>query len=226
MPSQNVIQRPELLLKLRRALGLRQAHVTPTLNEGVQAVVVLADIDREERTPRDAVIGLSALTQTGGQRYIAYQLRVDQTADRIARVGPITFQRTLGAGINVSFEMGVVRNSVWEAAFPGAIDSGTAIYSDTSLSSGLVQERPFGAPPAARLRGILGAVVITLAGEPAVGRYRIGTISLPTEVLVDPRTFVIAPGFSLIVTGREPFEVAGNDGLMILWQWDELQVSR
>lgn len=40
----NVIQAPELLLRLQRRLGLRQAHTTPTLNEGVQAVIVMDDI--------------------------------------------------------------------------------------------------------------------------------------------------------------------------------------
>jgi hypothetical protein len=40
----NVIQAPELLRRLTLRLGLKQAHVTPTLNEGVQAVVLLDDL--------------------------------------------------------------------------------------------------------------------------------------------------------------------------------------
>lgn len=43
-PEVNIIQRPELLRRLQRFLGLRQAHIAPALNEGVQPVVVLGTI--------------------------------------------------------------------------------------------------------------------------------------------------------------------------------------
>lgn len=49
MPEFNIIQRPELLLELSKRLGLKQAHVTPTLNEGVQAVVVVEDLTIERK---------------------------------------------------------------------------------------------------------------------------------------------------------------------------------
>jgi len=40
-PEHNIIQRPELIRSLQQRLGLRQAHITPALQEGVQAVVIL-----------------------------------------------------------------------------------------------------------------------------------------------------------------------------------------
>lgn len=43
----NIIQRPELVRQLQRFLGLRQAHVAPALNEGVQPVVVLGDLSQK-----------------------------------------------------------------------------------------------------------------------------------------------------------------------------------
>lgn len=46
----NVIQAPEIIRRLRNRLGLVQAHITPTLNEGVQAVVLLDDMSREPAT--------------------------------------------------------------------------------------------------------------------------------------------------------------------------------
>lgn len=39
----NLIQNPSLGSNLARFLGLKQAHVVPTLNEGVQAVVLVGD---------------------------------------------------------------------------------------------------------------------------------------------------------------------------------------
>jgi len=63
MPEVNVIQRPELMLKLAQRLGLRQAHISPTLNEGVQPVVILDDFSSElvdvERLPQPSMIGAS-----------------------------------------------------------------------------------------------------------------------------------------------------------------------
>jgi hypothetical protein len=43
----NLIQAPELIAKLARAFGMRQAHIAPTLDEGVKAVVVLEDLSRQ-----------------------------------------------------------------------------------------------------------------------------------------------------------------------------------
>lgn len=40
-PEHNLIQRPELIRALANRLGLKQPHVLPAMNEGVQAVVVL-----------------------------------------------------------------------------------------------------------------------------------------------------------------------------------------
>lgn len=49
----NIIQRPDLILRLQSMLGLRQAHVVPSLSETVQPVVIFGDV-------RD----------TGGQRQV------------------------------------------------------------------------------------------------------------------------------------------------------------
>ena len=43
MAEHNLIQNPELLSRVAKLLGMRQAHVVPTLNEGVQAVVIVDD---------------------------------------------------------------------------------------------------------------------------------------------------------------------------------------
>lgn len=43
-PEHNQVQQPELLKRLASALGLRQMHIAPALNEGIQAVVIVEDI--------------------------------------------------------------------------------------------------------------------------------------------------------------------------------------
>lgn len=43
-PEHNIIQVPSILRRLRDRLGLRQMHVAPVLNEGLQAVLVVDDL--------------------------------------------------------------------------------------------------------------------------------------------------------------------------------------
>lgn len=44
MSEFNLIQRPDLVLRIQQMLGLRQAHVTPSLSETVQPVVIMGDV--------------------------------------------------------------------------------------------------------------------------------------------------------------------------------------
>jgi hypothetical protein len=46
MAEFNLIQAPEIIGRLARALGVRQVHITPTLSETVQPVVMIADVSR------------------------------------------------------------------------------------------------------------------------------------------------------------------------------------
>ena len=68
-PERNIIQRPEILARLTSLLSLRQAHVAPTLNDGVQSVVVLADISKDtvraEAQLRRGVAFTSQVAQVG-----------------------------------------------------------------------------------------------------------------------------------------------------------------
>lgn len=47
--AHNLIQSPELLARLAQEFGLRQQHINPTLNEGVQPVVIVSDLSAPER---------------------------------------------------------------------------------------------------------------------------------------------------------------------------------
>lgn len=54
MAEYNLIQRPDLILRLQQMLGIRQAHITPSLSETVQAVVIMGDA-RETGSEREIV---------------------------------------------------------------------------------------------------------------------------------------------------------------------------
>lgn len=47
MAEYNLIQAPDLLRRVARMLGLKQPHISPTLNEGVQPVIMVADVSKE-----------------------------------------------------------------------------------------------------------------------------------------------------------------------------------
>lgn len=48
-PDHNLIQAPEKLRRLHSAFGIRQAHIAPSLNEGIQPVVIFDDVREEEQ---------------------------------------------------------------------------------------------------------------------------------------------------------------------------------
>ncbi|HEV8266065.1 MAG TPA: hypothetical protein VGQ06_14040 [Gemmatimonadales bacterium] len=64
MPEFNLIQRPDLILRLQQMLGIRQAHVTPTLAETVTPVVLIGDIRDEATAPQASVTARYAVCLT------------------------------------------------------------------------------------------------------------------------------------------------------------------
>jgi hypothetical protein len=81
MPEHNLIQAPELLRRLYQRLGLRQAHIAPTLAQDVQAVVLIDDL----RDP-----GVSRLKHYGGA--------VQAVTDAVNRPGCVILNPT-GSGV-------------------------------------------------------------------------------------------------------------------------------
>src|SRR6266481_5842162 len=66
-PEYKIIQAPEIIRRLTRVLGLKQMHVSPALNEGVQPVVLLADVSKQ---PTSGTLG----TYRGNARFVATAL--------------------------------------------------------------------------------------------------------------------------------------------------------
>jgi hypothetical protein len=52
-PEHNLIQRPDILRDIANFLGLRQPHITPSLAENIQAVLVLDDLSRRKSPSRN-----------------------------------------------------------------------------------------------------------------------------------------------------------------------------
>ena len=73
MRDRNLIQNPELLLRLRRGLRIRgERTVTPTLNNGVQAVVVIEDLTKVKLRVDELFAGVAVNTvAVAGQSGVA-----------------------------------------------------------------------------------------------------------------------------------------------------------
>jgi len=52
-PEHNLIQSPEIIQRVRRALGLKQAHILPAMREGLQPVIIVEDLS-QRHTGREA----------------------------------------------------------------------------------------------------------------------------------------------------------------------------
>ncbi len=64
-PEHNLIQRPDLGRSLQRMLGIRQPHIAPTLQEGVQPVVIVGDTRDVASTQLDGLWASGTLWLTG-----------------------------------------------------------------------------------------------------------------------------------------------------------------
>lgn len=81
MPREhNQIQSPELLARIAKLLGLRQHHVVPTVNEGLQCVVVVEDLSKSERasgynrgTVQQLALTASVATLATNEQVIGFQ---------------------------------------------------------------------------------------------------------------------------------------------------------
>lgn len=111
----NLIQAPELLQRLRKALGIRQAHITPSLNSGVQAVVILDDVS-EARTASKRIAIASGFVLGGVGVAPAFRLIANDTRTRIEIIRVLAFSDAantrIRVGINTAASGGALQNEL------------------------------------------------------------------------------------------------------------------
>ncbi len=65
-PEHNLIQSPEVLKRIAAFTGVRQQHILPALNEGVQSVLVVGDISQRAGTGKEVGAYASFTTSLAG----------------------------------------------------------------------------------------------------------------------------------------------------------------
>jgi hypothetical protein len=124
VPEYNLIQAPELLQRVRIALGLRQAHFLSTINEGLQAVVVVEDLTKRgtaSESTRRLMVG-GNLAGGGAGTVVAFYIGSSATSinPRIYRVVRYAIGRSPAAsGTAILFGHRIVSpaGSVFDATF-------------------------------------------------------------------------------------------------------------
>lgn len=190
MAEHNLIQAPELLRRLARRLGLRQAHVSPTLNEGVQAVILVDDV-----TAQKSESLLYAWAFTAGSpgdtltKASTCALWNPPGSGRRARV--LTYRGATQTGLAASGVQSMYMGPYVATAYPGA---SFGRYQDTALAKGTPVCKVIGgndtSPPG-------GATSLIVQSLPVVRDTALGPPYSTEYLNVERQGVWLEPGFAL-----------------------------
>lgn len=227
-PEPNIIQRPELLRRLSTRLGIRQAHVAPALNEGVQPVVILDDLSQDPATTYKKAYWQwqGALLAVAGVSYAGCFLLNPRDSLVDCRVTRITVSHSgssiLGTvGIRTALFMGL--QTVGGAFDEGAGTQGKKAQRITNaeITSGGIST-PFVGLPMVRGTTIAAGAVAPLpqygaAFLPNAGGY-------PFDWDWENQRLIVQPGQFLLLISEE----IGDDGVEFFttWFWEEDPLTR
>jgi hypothetical protein len=200
MASFNLIQAPEILLRLSRALGLRQAHVTPTLNEGVQAVVLIADVSRDPSAPIVQAYRSGAFsTVAAGLLFHSFNLCNPVGSGVRVRIISIEWSARITTGTQIGVGP---RFFVLPTSFSRATNPLDPSGSGRSKASPIFQEG---------------------AGVSAPNDWLDEPVSLtPFPRIMRPREMVLPPGLTVGVGNRGAVNIGDTFGWAFEWQEEHL----
>lgn len=199
-----MIQAPELIRRLRNSLGLRQAHTAPTLNEGVQPVMVIGDLTREP-------VGSSSKTYRASFIMIVAGLNVFTAANLL---------NPLGSGVRLrvlKLELGTNGQAKEFGIGPriGVAPNGVRAISTNAMDPSIVSTVPVVIPvsSAANLVSQTGAAAIV----PNDWGYFTVLNSTLLAIAFDDMT--LYPGQSLSAGNRTPGAI--TDAVFVNMEWRE-----
>jgi hypothetical protein len=161
-PEHNVIQNPAITVGIQRFAGIRQAHVSPTLADGLTPVVIAGDIREDPRTRLpESYVGLKELTADGVNAAYFY-FHNPYTSDRIAVLRRFHAYATEGAA-------GPIASYIWYAKLAAASVSAAGVTAGARLlidwsGSGVAPTSPV--EPVVRNRSSAGWALAQTNGVP------------------------------------------------------------
>lgn len=219
-PEHNIIQNPEMLRALQTALGIRQMHTVPTLNEGVQPVVVIGDVSKALTSPVRTGIG-SIESNGGGGFYLHRFLNPSTSRKRIRmerlRVHSITSAATVRMSVCLGSIVGFTTD--W-----GAVDTFGIGFDESTVGqtpSTLAPRRLAGTTSA----GVHFGFATQVGAQPEVN---VGTLlrfplpAAPAVVILELGGIVLDPGFAI---GIQNLATLNPVSMVVTWEWSEEEMT-
>lgn len=208
----NVIQRPELLRRLQKHLGIRQQHIAPGLNEGVQAVVVVDDLSQHTQGEplRRSVRGYAQQESDAG--FPVFLIWSPLANNMVARLHKCYIQHIAGSAAAMEMRIGLNNN---ETAAAAATRSPQQVCLDYYAAS----ERPTrDATPRTELRFYkdLGVPPFNILEQRAVDLPAAPEFFRPIEFELEG--IVLFPG---AWCGISPIVELGDDSWRVMFDWTE-----
>lgn len=223
MPEHNLIQAPDLMMRLQEALGIRQAHIAPTLSEGVQPVVVVHDLTHPEAIATEKVQGWVEYFCGGANRGIAVHFRNPKGSGRIYRFREIRLHPNVTMAQNYVM-WGLCNIAVWDVAYPGAAAStirGFA-FTDTKHIPG-IDDAGFGRAPTNPFFVQQRAAAYNPAAAGPMFReslFTAGWAPRSDTLVLEPDELVLAPGLQITWANENNFTGVG-EGFFLTLTWSE-----
>ena len=134
MAEYNLIQRPELIQRLQRRLGMRQAHITPTLSETLQPTIDIDHlVDTKDARREGFMLGLESNSPFAGE-VISWSLVNPAGSGKIVRLRNYIIGCEPQVGLTIDVVLGNTTGSApgaHEASFNSA--SGQSTLGDSQL---------------------------------------------------------------------------------------------
>jgi hypothetical protein len=104
----NLIQRPDLILKIADFFGIRQAHLVPSLNEGIQVVYIAGDVRDEKQSNKAPAIlhGRAAVNLGATALFNAVRLRNPAASRSVLIVDDLFYQTSTDVDVGLTIETG------------------------------------------------------------------------------------------------------------------------
>jgi hypothetical protein len=194
-PEFNLIQAPEVLLRLARYLGLRQAHTAPTLNEGVQPVVIIGDVSKAPTTAVFATYRQKIETITAGANVFMQAVLANPAGSGVLlRLISVDVGTN---GLNAILVAGAV-------GVPAITAQG--IQTDTLSTQQRIS--------AATLFGSIGVAALAVSDW---GKFMLGDGKSVT--LLRPSNFIIPPGLAFSIGNSVAFAI--GIATTVVFEWSE-----
>lgn len=227
-PERNVIQAPELIQRLTKRFGLRQAHVAPALTDTLQPVVIMEDITREKSTLfRNHQVWTGPVANAGDNLNFAISAIINPLNSGV-RIGiqkivsdSDLVSSTLTQRVSLFFSNNIpLVNGGATAYAPWIMDSAFYAPDPANLAVGVPLPEG-GITEFGRARAVTNVRTLAITNFVQVAIETIRPGASRVEFNMEQRPWYLTPGFLLAVVHEENAPAFFASEVMTTWNWSE-----